>query len=393
MKKLLLLLILLSASIYLGLYINTDPGYVSLSIKGWTIEMRLWVAITLLVLSYLVLSLFFRTLSWFTSLGDRFGLWMARRKLKRARQLTHKGLIELTEGDWQTAEKNLLEGVDDIDEPLLNYLAAARAAQEQGAYERRDAYLDKAQQKMPNAKLAVELTQAQLYISNGQIEQALAALKHLQVLDPKHPYVLKLLQKIYVQLSDWRSLQKLLPMLQKTKALNEKDFQKLQVDVYQGLLNDAVKNKDYESLQSVWLTIPRKLQKQTSVIEHYTYHLIAVGAELEAEAILRYQLKSEWNNNLVEIYGLTKASNTSKQLSMAESWLKKHPSNASLYLCLGRLCMMNQLWGKARTYLEKCLAIEPSQAAYSELGTLLEKLGEFNLAAQNYKQGLLVASA
>ncbi|WP_399361225.1 heme biosynthesis HemY N-terminal domain-containing protein [Thiohalobacter thiocyanaticus] len=50
----------------------------------------------------------------------------------RARHSLNQGLLALSEGDWPRAEKLLVEHADDSESPLLNYLAAARAAQDQG---------------------------------------------------------------------------------------------------------------------------------------------------------------------------------------------------------------------------------------------------------------------
>jgi HemY protein len=51
------------------------------------------------------------------------------------------------------------------------------------------------------------------------------------------------------------------------------------------------------------------------------------------------------------------------------------PRDGALLLTLGRLCRQQQLWGKARSYLEAALAIAPSRAAHVELAQLLEQLG------------------
>lgn len=50
--------------------------------------------------------------------------------------------------------------------------------------------------------------------------------------------------------------------------------------------------------------------------------------------------------------------------------------------------MKQQLWGKAKYYIEKSNEIEPSSLAYEIQGQLHEKLGEESLACKSYKQGL-----
>ncbi|WBV63404.1 hypothetical protein PGH43_00365 [Legionella pneumophila 130b] len=81
---------------------------------------------------------------------------------------------------------------------------------------------------MPEAKIAVELTQAQLQLANHQWEQALATLKHLQDLAPRHPYVLKLLMNLYEEIKDWQQLIALLPDLKKNHIISDQAFEQLQ---------------------------------------------------------------------------------------------------------------------------------------------------------------------
>src|SRR5690606_30571788 len=56
---------------------------------------------------------------------------------------------------------------------------------------------------------------------------------------------------------------------------------------------------------------------------------------------------------------------------------------------LGRLSLRNQLWGKAKLYLEQSLAISPSAEGYAELGRLHEYLGDFIMGESCYKQGIM----
>ena len=57
----------------------------------------------------------------------------------------------LIEGRWKKAEKFLLKGMNKSIEQLMNYIGAARAAHELGAYDRRDHYIQKAYEVAPDA--------------------------------------------------------------------------------------------------------------------------------------------------------------------------------------------------------------------------------------------------
>ena len=59
-------------------------------------------------------------------------------------------------------------------------------------------------------------------------------------------------------------------------------------------------------------------------------------------------------------------------------------------LCLGRLALRNKLWGQARDYFESSHRLRPSAEACAELARLLFSLGERELSAQYYREGLLL---
>lgn len=63
-------------------------------------------------------------------------------------------------------------------------------------------------------------------------------------------------------------------------------------------------------------------------------------------------------------------------MQLAESWLKQAPQDAQLLLCLGRLCLRNQLWGKAREYLEASLQFARQADTCIELARLLASQGD-----------------
>ena len=81
-----------------------------------------------------------------------------------------------------------------------------------------------------------------------------------------------------------------------------------------------------------------------------------------------------------------------KQLRRAEDWLRQHGEDAALLTTAARLCMANELWGKARSYLESSLALAPNPESYALYGRLLTKLGERENAALAYHSGLSLVS-
>ena len=78
-------------------------------------------------------------------------------------------------------------------------------------------------------------------------------------------------------------------------------------------------------------------------------------------------------------------------LLRVESWLKQRPDDAELLLTAARLCVRNQLWGKARSYFESSIALQPSAAAWHDLGQLLVQMGEDEDASAAFQKGLTLS--
>lgn len=393
MQRFVIGIIILCVSVWIGLLIAKDPGMALFTYNHWSVEMPLWFAVSCLILFVIIFYFFMRLLNGIDSSFYRWRNWRRWRKKNKAYSKTNRGLIELIEGQWRHAENDLLEGIEQSDAPLVNYLAAAKAAHERGAFDKRDAYLKRAHDLSPQADVAIGLTQAQLQFDQGQLEQSLATLSHVRNVVPLHPIMLKLLEKLYIRLADWKGLLKLLPSLRKAKIYTQIQLNQLETHVYIELLASvANKSGRLESFKEFWANVPRWLQKNPQLIARYAQQLVRFPNEAHVvEELINKVLKKTWDPELVKIYGLLITDDPKKQLSHAEKWLRMYPNQAVLLLTLGRLCVRCQLWGKARSYFEDSLKLESRLETYVEYGKLLEHLGDSSSALQNYREGLELA--
>ncbi|MBN9286384.1 MAG: hypothetical protein BGO43_12535 [Gammaproteobacteria bacterium 39-13] len=390
MKYLLVTLLALAVAAGVGLSLHHDPGMLILTVAGWRIDMPLWLAVLILVVAYLIVHYalqLIRGIFHGTSLLASFSTSWRKR---RAKKLTNKGLVALAEGNWALAEKELLHGAENSFLPWLNYLSAAKAAQELGKDDKRDEYLRQAQKSMPETEVAVLLTQAELQYRHHQYQQSLATLNRIQQKSPNHPCTLKLLQQVYCQLQEWEKLQVLLPKLKQYHVLNASTFKTLEQIMYRELL--VQKSDSLETLEAFWETIPKDQRLKGDIAYFYAKALIKKDKSTEAELVLRSALKHEWQEKLIRLYGHLSHPAPQKLLNMTETWINQHPESPGLLLTLGRLCEQQQLWGKAQRYLEASLSLEPHPETYAQLGSLLEKMNKPEVGAQYYKKGLLLAT-
>ena len=124
------------------------------------------------------------------------------------------------------------------------------------------------------------------------------------------------------------------------------------------------------------------MRQEPELIAAYVEQLRRLGAQEEAEEVLRSALKRGYDSRLARFYGVLRGADPARQLQTAELWLKQHPQDPALLLTLGRLCLQNQLWGKARDYFESSLKLERHPETCAELARLLAQLGELERSNQ-----------
>ena len=367
-------------------FFTQDPGYVVIYFRGYVIEMPVLVlaslAIGLVILVWLIRKIIVAP----RRLGEAAGRY---RSARSGQKLT-KGMIAVAEGNLARGEKMLARSASTSDSPLFNYLQAARAAHLQGRDERRDEWLRLAYRETPEAANAVLLTQAEFQLDRGHNEQALATLRRLEEDSRDHVHALALMGRLYFKLEDWDALRELLPRLKKSTQIKPETLELWTVRVHKEALDKAA---DADVLDHAWGAIARKLRSDVTLLEAYYQGLMRVGLHDRAEKELGSALKANWRAPLVRLFGLVQATDTTKQLKRAEGWLKNHGEDTDLLLAAARLCLRNELWGKARSYLETVLSMRPTPEAYQEYGALLTQMGEADAAADAYRDGLGMVAA
>jgi HemY protein len=379
-----LLLIALALGALAAHWLLGDQGYVLMDVRGWTLE----TSVPGLVIGLIALYLLVRLLAWTVRAPRRLGRAVGDFRARRSQRHLDHAFAAIAEGKWSRGER-LLGRAARGPASLAGYLSAARAAQEQDALERRDEWLRLAYEADPSAAPAVLLTQAELQLEQGQHEEALATLRQLDTLAPGHPRALVLHARVLERLADWPGLAALMPQLRARKALEGETLLALEVRLAQARLSDAA---DGAALSECWQSFGKELRRHPGVAETYAHQALRLGAADDAEPVIRRALKSDWSPALVATYGRLETSNPSGQLATAEKWLTERPEDPVLLLACGRLCLKNQLWGKARSYLETSLAIRPHPETWQIFGELLVRLGESGAASEAFRQGLAAAS-
>jgi HemY protein len=383
---------LIVGAFWLGIYAVQHSSDVTISYQWNDSPMSVSLTSTTLLIASILgiigLYLLFTVLKFLFGLRKRLRLRRHAKLAAKANQELTKGLVHFTEGHWEQSEKVLLNNIAHSETPLLNYLAAARAAHMQEAYDRRDSYLKIASQQGEEAQIAVSVSQAEMQFTSNQFEQSRATLIHLLDVAPKHPYAIKLLAKVYYQQEDWGNLFELLPDLDKLSLIKDKDQNKYQITALTGIFHTLSHKKDISSLHALWKKLPSDLHENSPAVLLYCQALSAAGDENNSNKLLVNQINKSMDENLIERYGLIEHSVLGNAIKQAEEWLLANEKSPMLLLTLARLHRKYQLWGKSKAYYNSSLNFSPSAAVYLELANLLEELEEQENAQTCYKLGL-----
>ena len=118
-----------------------DPGYAILVYPPYRIELSLTLLVSLLLLLIMLGNLFFRLVNAILSLPRQARTFRQKRRQQHADQTLMTAIDEYLQQRYAQAETIALRAISLKATPHLAALVAARAAEAQNAYDRRDKYL------------------------------------------------------------------------------------------------------------------------------------------------------------------------------------------------------------------------------------------------------------
>jgi HemY protein len=397
MKKLVILIAgFLLVGLFFGYLVSLDSGYVLFSWANYTLETSFWFFNIMLAAFFISAYLVLRFVLLLIGSDWRINEWRKQRRSIRGQRQTTRGFLSLAQGQWQTAERQLTQAAALGDNPLINYLGAARAAYEKGDMDKSDHWLKEASQSTKGAELAVAITQIQLLISRGQTEQALAVVLRLRKQNPKHKHLLKMHIKVLRELEDWVGLKDLLPAVRKLSKLIPQDkLKELEEKVVMQLMqrtakshSSAVSAGPANLIKEIYDDAPRGVRFSLDVLICYVELLLSLKQPEKAEQALRAALPSVWHDKLICLYGRVKGEDLKRQLLFAEQQLQERTNDPMLLLALGRIAKQAGDKDKAQEYLEAAAKIKALPEVHAELGHLLTQQGQFESACEHFNKAL-----
>ena len=386
MKTLFSVIVLFALAVGLVIAARYNDGYVLVVLPPYRVEVSLNLLFVLLAIAFVVLYSFARLVTTAVQTPARVRQYRLARRRESAQALLVTALEAYFEGRYAKAERAATQSAELGQNKRLSLVVAARAAHALRGFDRRDAYLQQAALDAPEEDALRIVTEAELLLEQRRAQEALDA---LQALPRKHTAALKLELKARQQARHWEQVASLASELERRNVFDADQVAKLRAHA----LAESLKRKahDASALDEAWKKVPDAQKREATVAAAVARCYIALARGADAESIVEQSLETAWDSSLAALYSEAIGRDPVRQLERAETWLQSHPNDAALLLSLGKLCARQSLWGKAESYLEASIAVEPTVAGHLELARLQDKLGNSEAARRHYRESLDLA--
>lgn len=383
------------AAVVLALVLRDHSGNVLIVAPPWHISFSITFGVIGVIVLFFAFYALLRLLSWLTGSPERFKIWRSRRAEKRDQGLLQNGWINVLEGRYAQAEKELsklLSKSRSNTTKVVAGLASAQASQYLGEFQRRDESLDIAQKSAgddPRLKLAYATAAAEMHLEQGQAQQAIDLLQPVQDASSRHFQATRLLLRAYKQQDDYERVYELTRLLLRRSAIDKA----VALDYIEYAAAKRIEAAQIEQFKSIWNDLRTEEKQLTQVALAAVQLLSAHDKYDEVARILEAAIQQQPAPELLSAYARCPQEYYSRRLSKAEEWLQKYPHDPALLAALGRLCITGQLWGQAEHYLKRSMAIRNDLRIHALLAQLYDVLGRQDEAIHHWRIAALTAGA
>ena len=376
--------ILAAIAVAIALLAKDSGSYVVIVSQPYRIELSLNLLIFLVLGGYLAFYALARFLTTLVAIPARVRAYRAERQNVRLRQSLNEALIAFFQGRYASAEKSAATALQGEETKGVAAIIAARSAHELGRFNEREQFLDHAKGGAEELDQARLTTLADLLVSQERYEEALAVLDDLSARDARNLRLLRLKLQAEQALRKWDEVLETLLALTKLGGLGPAEASAIRRAAHLG--NLAKKSQDAAALTAYWKQIPAEMRTDPTVAGTAARYHLALGSPADAQTIIEQALEREWNSSLVALYGEAGSADAVPQIERAEKWLRQHARDPALLLALGKLCMRQELWGKAQSYIEASLALEATHDGHMTLAALMERIGKPQEAVLHFRR-------
>jgi HemY protein len=386
MKALVIALAIALLAVVLALVAQFNDGNVVLLLPPHRIDLSFNFFLLLFGLLLVLVYWLARGVQRLVDFPERVRLYRQRRDEIGSQRALREALKALLEGRFARAERAARQATATGESAGLAALIGARAAHRMQQTARRDEWLESiaGDKDLTTARL---VSSAEMWAESRENERSLDAVDRLQAAGSRHIHAMRIALNANLQAGRWTEVLKSVRALEKRNALNEVAADKTKRMALRELLRD--KRHDPSGLEAHWNKIPAADRQRPEIALEGAHLLNRAGRPRAAAVALEAALAHHWDERLLDEYARTVVVPARERIERAEGWLKTHPQDPALLRCLGLLCLREQLWGKARSYLEESLRLRQHPATLLALARLAETTGQEAEATRLYREAAL----
>ncbi len=369
-------LLVFVAAVALALILRDHSGNVLIVAQPWRIELSLTLAVLLVLGAFIIMYVVLRVLAWISGGPERFRSWRSLRAQNRDHDMLESGWINVLEGRYTEAEKELsklLGRTRSSSRKVLAGLASARASHHLGEFNRRDEALALAQESAgndPRLREAAATVAAEMYLDQNRPQDALVLLQPLQDASSRYFHATRLLLRAHRQLRNHDRVYELTRLLLRRGVIEKTEASQLIETSAAARLHAA----GPEGFKSIWGDLKAEERSLPDIALAAAAVQQSIGNYDEASWILETAIGVKLDSRLLNAYSQCPSEHVARRLSKAEVWLKSHPNDSALLAALGNLCLTGQLWGQGEHYLLRSMKIRSDMRIHALLGNLYDRL-------------------
>ncbi|MBB3258871.1 HemY protein [Paraburkholderia bannensis] len=391
-RGLLWLALLFAVAVALATVGRFDAGQVLFVYPPYRVDVSLNLFVVGIVVAFLLLYAILRFARNVVTMPRRVAAYRARARKEKANSALRDAVSNLYAGRFSRAEKAARDSLVDEKNKGAAGLIAANAAHRLHEYARRDEWLTQVED--PELQEARLMATADMRADGRDADGALAALTEMRTQGGRRIHAQQIALRAQQQLKNWGEVLKLVKTLEKREALHPAVAVRLRQLAAENLLRDRRHNAD--ALLELWHALTPVERHSPRLADCAAELLIALERQNDARKIVEEALAQNWDARLLRRYPDTAGDDALPLIQKAEAWRKDRPEDGDLLFALGRLCLKQQLWGKAQSFLEA--ALKSANAGHNEplkirshraLARLHEELGDAGKAAAHYRESAL----
>ncbi len=366
-----------------------DAGQVLLVYPPYRVDISLNLFVVAVVVLFIVLYALTRMTRNIWKMPQRVAAYRVRSREAKAHAALRDAIGNLYAGRFSRAEKAARDSLANEANKGAAGLIAAVAAHRMREYGRRDEWL--AQIESPDWQDARVMASADMRADGRDADGALAALTEMQSQGGRRIHAQQIALRAQQQLKNWAEVLKLVKTLEKREAIHPAVAVRLRQQAAENLLRD--RRHDAGALLELWQSLSATERQSPRLADLAAELLVGLNRHVEARKIVEEALAHNWDARLLRRYPDTAGGDALPLIQKAEAWRTERPEDADLLFSLGRLCLHQQLWGKAQSFLEAALKLADNEAltirTHRALARLFEELGDAGKASEHYRASAL----